>query len=227
MNRFLALATTLAAGLTAPGLLAQTPAATAPAAAPAAAATVAPQAIPAKIAVIAFQRGTLATNEGQKLVADLHKKFDPTEQKLEGENKEIQNLQSQLQALPANTPDDERNKRIRTIDEKTKALQREKEDFDNAQQEEFEGGFTKLLQKIGPVAVTYAQKNGFTMMINTDSQPQNQLPNFIWWSEQTDITQAVINAYNTSSGVPVQPPSAPSATAPRRTTPPASTTPRK
>ncbi len=226
MNRFLALATTLAAGLTAPGLLSQTPAATVPAAA-AAPTAVAPQAIPAKVAVIAFQRGTLATNEGQKLVADLHKKFDPQQQKLEGENTDIQNLQKQLQALPANTPDDERAKRIRTIDEKTKALQREKEDFDNAQQEEFEAGFTKLLQKIGPVAVKYSQDNGFTMMINVDSQPQNQLPNFIWWSEQTDITQAVINAYNTSSGVAAQPPSAPSATAPRRTTPPATTTPRK
>ena len=225
MNRFLAIATTLAAGLTAPGLLAQTPAA-APATA-AAAAPVAPQAIPAKIAVVAFQRGTLATNEGQKLVADLHTKFDPQEKKLEAANTEIQNLQKQLQALPANAPDDERTKRIRTIDEKTKALQREKEDFDNAQQEEFEGGFTKLLQKIGPVAVKYAQDNGFTMMINVDSQPPNQLPNFIWWAEQTDITQAVINAYNTSSGVAAPPPSAPSATTPRRTTPAPATTPKK
>jgi len=223
MNRFLALATTLAAGLTAPGLLAQAPAA----AAPAPAAAVAPQAIPAKVAVIAFQRGTLATNEGQKLVADLHTKFDPQEKKLEAQNAEIQNLQKQLQALPANTPDDQRSPRIRNIDDMTKKLQREKEDFDNSQQEEFEAGFTKLLQKIGPVAVKYAQDNGFTMMINVDSQPQNQLPNFIWWSEQTDITQAVIVAYNTSSGVPAQPPSAPSATAPRRTTPPAATTPRK
>ena len=225
MNRFLALATTLAAGLTAPGLLAQAPATAAPtttASAPA----VAPQAIPAKIAVIAFQRGTLATNEGQKLVADLHTKFDPQEKKLETENAEIQNLQKQLQALPANTPDDQRGPRIRNIDDMTKKLQREKEDFDNSQQEEFEAGFTKLLQKLGPVAVKYAQDNGFTMMINVDSQPPNQLPNFIWWSEQTDITQAVITAYNTSSGVPVQPPSAPSTT-PRRTTPPASTTPRK
>jgi outer membrane protein len=215
MNRFLAIATTLAAGLTAPGLLAQTPAA----AAPAASAPVAPQAIPAKVAVVAFQRGTLATNEGQKLVADLHTKFDPQEKKLEGENTEIQNLQKQLQALPANTSDDERSKRIRTIDEKTKTLQREKEDFDNEQQQDFEAGFTKLLQKVGPVAVKYAQDNGFTMMINVDSQPQNQLPNFIWWAEQTDITQAVINAYNTSSGVAAPPPTAPSATAPRRTTP--------
>lgn len=224
MNRFLAFATILAAGLTAPGLLSQAPAATAPATSPAAAA---PQAIPAKVAVIALYRGTLATNEGLKLVADLHKKFDPQQGKLEGENTEIQNLQKQLQALPANTADDDRTRRIRTIDEKTKALQREKEDFDNAQQEEFESGLAKLLQKVGPVAVTYAKNNGFTIMINVDSQPQNQLPNFIWWSEETDITQAVINAYNTSSGVAAQPPSAPSATTPRRTTPPATTTPRK
>ena len=218
MNRFLALATSLAAGLTAPGLLAQTPAA-APAPAPTAAQVVAPQAIPAKVAVIAFTRGTMATNEGQKLVADLHTKYDPQEKKLEGENAEIQNLQKQLQALPASTPDDQRAPRIRTIDDKTKALQREKEDFDNAQQEDFEAGFTKLLQKVGPVAVKYAQDNGFTMMINVDSQPQNQLPNFIWWNEQTDITQAVIDAYNKSAGVAAPVPSAPSAGAPRRTTP--------
>ena len=222
MNRFLVLATTLAAGLTAPGLLAQAPA-TPAAAAPAA---VAPQAIPAKIAVVAFQRGTLATNEGQKLVADLHTKYDPKQKQLEAENTEIQNLQKQLQAIPANAPDDQRTKLIRSIDDKTKSLQREKEDFDNAQQEDFEGGFTKLLQKVGPVAVKYAQDNGFTMMINVDSQPQNQLPNFIWWAEQTDITQAVINAYNSGSGVAAPAPGTPSAPAPRRTTP-APTTPRK
>ena len=77
------------------------------------------------------------------------------------------------------------------------------------------------MQKVGPVAVKYAQDNGFTLMLNVGSQ-QNQLPTVLWFDQKTDITQAVINAYNTSSGVAAQPPSAP---APRRTAP--STTPKK
>ena len=56
-------------------------------------------------------------------------------------------MQKELQALPASTPDEERAKRLRTIDDQTKKLQREKEDFDNQQQEDFEQGFTKLLRR--------------------------------------------------------------------------------
>lgn len=61
-------------------------------------------------------------------------------------------------------------------------------------------------------------------MLNVGGQQQAPNP-VLWFSQGTDITQAVVNAYNTSSGISAPPPSAPSPA--RRTTPPAATTPRK
>ena len=218
MNRTLVFATVLAAGLVSSSVLAQesAPAAAAPApAAQAPAAAVPPQAFPAKIAVIAFEQAAGATNEGQKIVADLRKKYEPKETDIKGRAAELDSLKKQLQALPATTPDDERAKRIKDIDTKDKHLQADYEELQNSEQSDFQEAFSKLMQKVGPVAVKYAQDNGFSLMLNVGGQ-QNQLPTVLWFDQKTDITQAVVNAYNTSSGVAAQPPAAPT---PRRTAP--------
>jgi len=116
MNRTLVFATALAAGLATTNLIAQAPAA---AAAPAA---VAPQAIPAKVAIVAFEQAVVATNEGQRAMADLQKKYEPQKTKLEGQGKELDSLKAQLNALPANAPDDQRAKLIKDIDAREKQL---------------------------------------------------------------------------------------------------------
>ena len=76
MNRHVALGSALAAVLSTASLQAQTPAAAAPAPA-AAPATVAPQAIPAKIAIIEYEQVAAATNEGQRTLQELQKKYQP------------------------------------------------------------------------------------------------------------------------------------------------------
>jgi len=79
VNRTFVFITALGAGLMTTAGIAQTPAATpAPAATePAAPAPVTPQAIPAKIALIAFEQAVFATNEGQKAVQDIQTKYKP------------------------------------------------------------------------------------------------------------------------------------------------------
>ena len=227
MNRTLAIATVLASGLATMTLVAQTaPAAAAPAPAAAApAAPAPPQAIPAKVAIIAFEQVAGGTNEGQKLVADLRKKYEPKNTELQGRATELESLKKQLQALPPATPDEERAKRMKDIDLKDKRLQQDAQDLQQEEQSDFQDGFSKLMQKVGPVAVKYASDNGFTLLLNTGSGQDQALPTVLWWNQATDVSQAVVNAYNLSSGVAAQPPSAPAPT--RRTTPPASTTPKK
>lgn len=215
MNRNLVFVTALAAGLASSSLLAQAPAATAPAAAPAAPAIV-PQALPTKVAVIAFEQAVVSTNEGQKAFADLGKKYEPKKAALDAQSAEIESLQKQNQALPASTPDEERVKRLKDIDTKQKALQRDAEDAQNAYQADLQEAYSKIAQKVGGAAVKYAQENGFTMLLDASAgqQQHNQL---LWFDvPKMDITQAVINAYNVSSGVAAPPPSAPT---PRRATP--------
>jgi outer membrane protein len=214
MNRTLVFATALAAGLAVPSLAAQ--AATSPAT-PAKAPDVKPQAIPAKVAIISFQQVVVATNEGQRAIADVQKKYEPQKQKIDGETAEVDSLKKQVQSLPANTTDDERARRLRTVDEKEKQLQRDQEDASNAYQGDLQEAFSKVAQKVGTAAVKYAKDNGFTMIVNIE--PNQQAPNpVMWWEPGTDISQAVVNAYNTSSGITAPPPSAP-APAAHRTTP--------
>jgi outer membrane protein len=218
MNRTLVL-TALAAGLASPFTAqiaaAQTPAA--PAAATAPAAAVAPQAIPAKVAIIAFEQAVVATNEGQKAVADIQKKFDPKKNAIEAAGKELDSLKEQLKALPATTTDEERARREKTIDTKEKALQRDVEDAQNSYQSDLQEAYGKVAQKVGATAVKYCQDNGFTLMLNESSGQQSPSP-LMWWQPSTDITQAVINAYNVSSGVAAPPPSAPAPAAKRPAT---------
>jgi outer membrane protein len=212
MNRTFVLA--LAAGLASSTLaVAQAPATPA---APAAA--VKPEAVNAKVAIIAFEQAVVATNEGQKVFAELQKKYQPQQDKLQAQAAEIESLKKQLQALPASAPDEERASRTRAIDTKQKDLQRAGEDAQSAYNGDVQDALGKLSQKVGAVATKYAQDNGFTLLLNYPD-PRQQVPNQILWFQQTsDITEAVVNAYNTSSGVAAPAPSAPT---PHRSTAPA------
>lgn len=209
MNRTLAFAAVLATGFATASLGAQTaPAAAAPAA------PVTPQAVPAKIAIIALEQVVFATNEGQRAVADIQKKYEPQKSKIDGESTEVDSLRKQLQALPANTSDEERANRLKVIDQKEKQLNLDAESAQNSYNEDLQKAFSTVLNKVGTTAVKYAQDNGFTLLLNQSGQ-QGASP-LIWWTPATDISQAVVTAYNTSSGVAAPPPSAPSAGAPRR-----------
>jgi Skp family chaperone for outer membrane proteins len=213
MNRTLALATALAIGLAGSSLVAQT----APAAAPATAAA-APEAIPAKIAVIAFQQAVVATNEGQHALADVQKKYEPKKNALDTQSKEVDSLKQQLQALPTTATDESRAKLITDIDTKEKSLQRDAEDAQNAYNSDLQEAYGKVAQKVGGAAVKYCEDHGFNLMLSTGGQ---QEPSPLLWfdAKKMDITQAVVNAYNVSSGVSAPAPSAPTPT--RRPTPPA------
>jgi outer membrane protein len=216
MNRTLVFATALATGLAASSLFAQAPA-KAPAsshAAPAAAAAVVPEAIPAKVAVIAFEQGVVATNEGQRAVAEIQKKYEPKKAAIETQSAEVDSLKKQYQALPATLSDEERAKRLKDIDTKEKALQRDVEDAQNSYNSDVQEAYGKVAQKFGGTAVKYAQDNGFTLLLNIGGQ--QQLPTVLWWQQTTDITEAAINAYNVASGIAAPTPSAPT---PHHTTP--------
>lgn len=223
MNRSLPFALALAAVACVPSLPAQAPAAGAPAAA--APASVAPQAIPSKVAIIAFTAAVVNTNEGQRAVADIQKKYAPQKGKIDGQAAEITSLRQQLQALPASTPDEERAGREKSLDAKEKQLQLDEETASNSYQTDLQQAYGKVAQKVGQTAVKYSQDNGFTLMLNMTSEQQAPSP-ILWFAQTTDITQAVVNAYNASSGIAPPPPSAP-APAARRTAPPATTAPHK
>jgi outer membrane protein len=215
MNSKLVLVSALAAGVMTTTAVAQTAApATPPAAAPQPAAQP-PQAVPAKIAIIEYEEVAAATNEGQKAVADLQKKYEPKKAQLEQLRTEIDSLTKQLQSAPATMPDDEKASRARTIDTKQKQLQRDAEDAQNAYQTDVQEAIGKVAQKLGPVVMKYVQQNGYTMLLDNNGPPQ-QGGISVLWAPGTDISQAAVDAYNaTTPNISAPAPSAPAATVPR------------
>ncbi len=227
MNRSVIVTLALSAGLTVVPSFAQTAGA---APAPSATATsAAPQALPAKVALIAFEQAVFSTNEGQVAVQTVQKKYEPRKAQIDSLSNEVDSLKKQAQAAPATSSDEERQARLRTIDTKEKQLNRDAEDATNAYQADLQEAYGKVAQKFSGVMKNYCQTAGFTLLLDVS----NQASNVMWALQTTDITQAAVDAYNKSSGVAAPPPSAPSASGPAGNRPssgasrPSATTPRR
>jgi len=193
MKRSLGIVSLLALGMVL-GAAAQT--SSTPAAAPAAAAP------PSKIAVVAFQVAVAQTNEGQRDFADLEKKFQPRQDHLKALSDEVDSLTKQLQAQGATLTDAQRNERASTIDTKKKQLDRDAEDARTDFQQQMNDLYQNLASKVFDVMQAYAEKQGYTMILDISEQGSPVL----YASQTTNITKAVIDAYNLKSGVPAPPP---------------------
>ncbi len=228
MKLSLSLASLLATGLVGSAAMAQT---TAPAATPAAAASMAAAPSgPSKVAVIMFQAAVAQTNEGKRNFEEVERKYQPKQTQLKQQSDEIDTLKKQLQTQSATLTDTERAQRLKTIDDKEKALQRSGEDAQNDFQQEIQQTYAQLAQKVYGSVQSYAQQNGYTLVLDA-SQQQSPV---LYATQGNDITEQVIAAYNQKSGIAAPPPSAPSpsgatgsrapgttAPATRRATPPA------
>jgi len=208
MKRTFALVLMLASGMVL-SAAAQTQAAPA-AAAPAAG----PVAVPAKIAVVAFQLAVAQTNEGQRDFGDLQKKYAPKEAVLKSLSDEIDNLTKQLQAQGASLSEGERANRAKVIDDKKKQLDRDSEDARNDFQADMQEMYNSLASKVYDVMSSYAEQQGFTLVLDISQQATPVL----FSANGTNITKQVIDAYNVKSGVPA-PPAQPAAEAPRPAAP--------
>lgn len=186
MKRSLALALFLASGLalTAAAQTAAPAASTAPAG-------------PAKVAVIAFQTAVAQTNEFQRNYADLQKKYDPKRQQLDALNTEIETLTKQLQQ-GTTLNDAEKASKASAIDAKKKQLQRDSEDAQNDFQTDMQDVFKSVASKVYDVMTAYAQKQGYTLVLDASQQDTPVL----YAEEAVNITKPVLDAYNAKSGVP-------------------------
>jgi len=168
-----------------------------------------------------FTEAVSDTNEGQQAIADLQKKYQPQKDKLEAQATEIDTLKKQLQAAPATLSEADKAAREKVIDTKNTAYQHEAEDASNAYQADVNEALGKVAEKFAVVMRKYVSDNGYTLLINVGDQ---QSP-VMWAAAQpnSDITLAVIDEFNKTSGVAPPPPTAPAATRPK---PAATTTPR-
>ncbi len=156
-----------------------------------------------KVGTINIEEAIFASNEGQRDFEALNKKLEPKQNELKGQNDEVESLKKQLTTQGDKLSDDARATLVKQVEDKQKKLERSVQDARDdatAQQNEIA---KRILQKMAPIVVKYASDNGYGVIIDTS----NPWPNgpVLWTNQSNDITKPVVDAYNTVSGVPVQP----------------------
>jgi outer membrane protein len=180
-----------------------------------AATTTAPSITGTKVGAINIEGAVFGCNEGQRDLQALQKKFEPKQAELKGQNDELEALKKQLSTQQDKLNEDALANLKKQIESKQKSFDRSvqdaQEEFGSQQQEIF----GRILQKVAPVVVKYSQENGFGMIIDTSKQwPQGPV---LIAGDGLDITKAVVDLYNTQSGVAA--PAAPAGGAAKPTTP--------
>jgi len=160
-----------------------------------------------KVGTISIEQAIFATNEGRRDFEALSKKLEPKQNELKGQNDELEGLKKQLNTQGDKLNEDARATLVKQIETRQKSLDRSVQDAREDAQNQQNEIAQRILQKLAPVLVKYANENGFGVIIDT-SQPWPQGP-VVWWGEAVDVTKPVVEAYNSQSGVP-----APAATAP-------------
>ncbi len=176
-----------------------------------------------KLGTINIEQAVLACNEGRRDFDALQKKLEPKQTELKSQNDELESLQKQLQTQQDKLNPEALSNLQKQIESKKKsfdrAVQDAQEDAGNQQKEIFQ----RILQKMAPVIVKYAQENNIAMIVDI-SNPWPQSP-VLWAGEGVDITRSVVEAYNTQSGVAAPAAAQPAAPKPATGHSPASKTP--
>ena len=154
------------------------------------------------------------TNEFQRDFADLQKKYEPKRTQLKTMADEVDGLEKQLQAQGSTMTDADRATKAKTIDERKKQAQRFAEDAQNDLGQEANEVYNKIATKVFGVLSDYCKQQGFTLVLDATEQ-QQQAPTVLYHAESTDISKAIVDAYNLKSGVPAPPPPPPAAPSPK------------
>jgi outer membrane protein len=185
--------------------------------------TVAPVNKGTKVGAINIEGALFGCNEGQRDMLALQKKFEPKQTELKGQSEELDALKKQLSTQEGKLNEDALLNLKKQIEGKQKQFDRSvqdaQEEFGNQQQEIA----SRILAKLAPVVVKYAQDNGYGLIVDT-SKPWPQGP-VLMAGEGVDITRPVVDIYNTQSGVAAPQASSPTPK-PAATKPPAATTPK-
>lgn len=171
---------------------------------------------PNKIAIIHLQNAIIGTKDGQKAAKELETKFMPKRQEIEKRQGEIQALQQQLRASSNTASEEQKNKLMRDIDAKQKALQRDGEDASAELDQEQQKLFQEIGGKVMAVIDKFATDNGYAVVIDFSAQSSP----ILYAATSNDITRQVVELFDKNSPA--------AATAPAKTAaPPAAPSPAK
>jgi len=145
-----------------------------------------------KVAVINIQSAIVSTKDGQKAAAELDAKFGPRRKEVDAKQAELSQLRDQLQKGQNTLSDAAKNELYKTIDQKSKSLNRDMEDAQAEMDQEQQKLLQDLGQKMYALVSKYAQEHGYTMVLDV-SNPQSPV---FWASNTMDITKDIIDLYD-------------------------------
>lgn len=150
-----------------------------------------------KLALLNVQEAISRTGEGQQLIRELEQKYDPTRQRLEAKQAEVNQMRDQYQR-GANTMSDEAKRNLaRDIQKAEVDLQRETEDARGEFSQEQGELFNAVGSKMMAVIDKYSKANGFQIVLDI-SNPQSPV---LYAVNEVNITNAIITAYDAAHPV--------------------------
>jgi outer membrane protein len=157
-----------------------------------------------KVGTINIQDAIFGSNEGQRDMQALQKKYEPKQAELKSSNDELEGLKKQLNDQGPKLNEDALATLRKQIEGKQKTFDRSVQDAQEEIGNQQQDIASRILQKMAPLVVKYAQENGYTLIVDT-SKPWPQSP-VLWWNpDAVDITKNVVDAYNVQSGVAAPP----------------------
>lgn len=160
---------------------------------------------PVKVATIFGQNAIVSTQEGQKAGATLTAKFGPRRDEFNRKQAELTSLRDQLKKGQATMSAEARDSLNRTIDARSKEVQRLGEDSQTALEAEEGAMMQQLGDKLVAVIRDYASRNGYAVVIDV-SVPNGPV---LWASPSIDITNEVVKLYDQAHPVAATTPPAP------------------
>lgn len=166
-----------------------------------------------KVGIIHIQNAIIGTKDGQKAAQELQGRFAPKKAELDKKQTDIEALRNTLSKGANAMAAEQRDKLMRDIDGKTKALTRDTEDAQAELDQEQGKIMQDLGQKIMAVIDKYARDNGYSMILDISNQ---QSP-VIYAANGIDITAEVVKLYdaNAPTSAPAKPASSPATALPK------------
>ena len=175
-----------------------------------------------KVGIINIQNAIFSTRDGQKAIADLQAKFEPTRARLVKKQADLDASKAKLSQGANAMSADQKEKLVRDIDQMTKSLNRDTEDAQAESEQEQGKIMQELGQRVMAVVNKYSKDHSFSLIMDVSSQ---QTP-VLFADPAIDITGEIIKLYDANSPGPVSsgaPAAAPKPAPPavKKTAPPA------
>ena len=146
--------------------------------------------VPERIAVLNIQQAIGETNQGRQALAELQKKYQPRQQDLQQQEKDITALQDKLQNQGSMLSDQERYDLTQELNRKQRRFKEAQDDAQADYQDDTQAAVRQIGQKMVKLISQYAPEHHYALVLG-----DQQIPVY-YASKAVDITEDIVALYN-------------------------------